>query len=145
MPGIVVGVDGSGHSQRALEWAAREAALRQVPLTVITVRQPAMGWRGIVSLPGDRPATEQLRQNVKAETDEILEQIGDRRPPEVSVEAINGTPAEALLGAADEADLLVVGSRGAGGFTRLLLGSVSTHVTHHARCAVVVIPPAGHD
>ena len=54
-------------------------------------------------------------------------------------QAVTGLPAEALLEAAADADMLVVGSRGAGGFKRLLMGSVSTQVTHHAHCPVVVI------
>jgi nucleotide-binding universal stress UspA family protein len=58
----------------------------------------------------------------------------------VTVRAATGLPAEALLEAAADADMLVVGSRGAGGFKRLLMGSVSTQVTHHAPCPVVVIP-----
>ena len=56
-------------------------------------------------------------------------------------EVVSGTPAHELLSAAKDADLIVVGSRGAGGFTRLLMGSVSTQVSHHAHCPVVVIPP----
>lgn len=144
MSGIVVGVDGSGHSQRALEWAAKEAAFRQLPLTVITVHQAIAGWRGTaVSYPGDRQASEKLTEEVKTETDKVLAQIGGPQPPEVFVHVINGMAAEELLNAAADADMLVVGSRGAGGFSRLLLGSVSTQVTHHATCPVVVIPAEG--
>ena len=75
------------------------------------------------------------------ETDDALSKLGDEtRPPTVTVRAVTGLPAEELLAAAADADMIVVGSRGAGGFKRLLLGSVSTQVTHHARCPVVVIP-----
>jgi len=71
----------------------------------------------------------------------VLEKIGsESRPSSVTVRAATGLPAEALLEAAADADLLVVGSRGAGGFKSLPMGSVSTQVTHHARCPVVVIP-----
>ena len=64
-------------------------------------------------------------------------------PRRVTVKAVTGLAAEALLQAAQDADMVVVGSRGAGGFKRLLMGSVSTQVTQHARCPVVVIPDKG--
>jgi nucleotide-binding universal stress UspA family protein len=56
------------------------------------------------------------------------------------VDAVSGSPAEELLSATQDAELLVVGSRGAGGFARLVMGSVSSQVSHHAPCPVVVIP-----
>ena len=63
-------------------------------------------------------------------------------PPDapVTVRALTGTAADELINASEDADLLVVGARGAGGFARLVLGSVSTQVTHHALCPVVVVP-----
>ena len=62
MPGIIVGIDGSGHSQRALEWAMYEAALRHVPLTVITVHEVAVGYRGsAITHPEDRALADQAR------------------------------------------------------------------------------------
>jgi nucleotide-binding universal stress UspA family protein len=144
MPGIIVGVDGSGHSQRALEWAIGEAAVRRAPLTVLTVHQEvaAAGYWGYpVPYPGDDDLLEQDRKMALEETDSALEKA-DRgsRPPSVTVRAVTGLPAEALLQAAEGADMLVVGSRGNGGFKRLLLGSVGVQVTHHAHCPVVVIP-----
>jgi nucleotide-binding universal stress UspA family protein len=142
MPGIIVGVDGSPHSRRALQWAASEAAVRHAPLTVLTVHQAVAGfWGGPVPFSGDPALTEQALKEVQRETDDVLDEIGaGSRPPSVTVRAVNGLPAEELLRASEHADLLVVGARGAGGFKRLLLGSVSTHVTHHAHCPVVVIP-----
>ncbi|HEX9039608.1 MAG TPA: universal stress protein [Trebonia sp.] len=142
MPGIIVGVDGSRHSRRALEWAVSEAATRRVPLTVLTVHQAVAGyWGGPVLYSGDPALTEQARKEVQKETDEVLgEFAAGSRPPSVTVRAVTGLPAEELLNASEDADLLVVGARGAGGFKRLLLGSVSTHVTHHAHCPVVVVP-----
>jgi len=142
MPGIVVGIDGSDHSRRALEWAVREAAVRQVPLTVLTVYRAIAGyWAGTIAYPGDPEQAEQARKAAQAETDSVLEQAGpDARPPSVTVRSVIGLPAEELIAAGEDADLLVVGSRGAGGFARLLMGSVSTQVTHHARCPVVVTP-----
>jgi nucleotide-binding universal stress UspA family protein len=144
MSGIIVGIDGSGHSRRALEWAVREAAVRQVPLTVITVHQVASSaWtgRGIMYAQDDELAT-QARKSAQEETDHVLEQTGDKHPPQVTVKAVSGLPAEQLLAAAEDADMLVIGSRGSGGFSRLLLGSVSSQVTHHATCPVAIIPGA---
>ena len=142
MPGIIVGFDGSDHSRRALEWAIREAAAWHSPLTVLTVDQAVAGyWGSPVAYPGDEDITSQAREVAQKETDSALEQIcPGSRPSSVTVHAVTGLPGEALLQAAAGADMLVVGSRGAGGFKRLLLGSVSTQVTHHARCPVVVVP-----
>lgn len=141
MSGIIVGVDGSGHSQRALEWAAREASLRHTPLTVLTVHQAVAGWTGhAVAYPQDERSAEEQRATAQAETDKILEQLDDARPRQVTVRVVTGLPAEELLRVTADAEMIVVGSRGAGGFSRLLMGSVSTQVTHHAHCPVVVIP-----
>jgi nucleotide-binding universal stress UspA family protein len=145
MSGIIVGIDGSGHSRRALEWAVREAAIRHAPLTVLAVQQAVAGyWGGAVAYPGDQELAEQAGKAAQQETDEVLEQLGaESRPPQVTVRAVTGIPAEVLLNAAADADMIVVGSRGAGGFRKLLMGSVSSQVTHHAHCPVVVIPAAG--
>jgi nucleotide-binding universal stress UspA family protein len=142
MPGIIVGVDGSGHSQQALEWAAREAALRKTSLTVLTVRQAVAGFTGVpvvYPLTGG-PTLEDFRQQAQVEADKVLEGIGDQCPAEVTVRAVDGFPADELLLAAEGAEMVVVGSRGAGGFARLVMGSVSTQVAHHAKCPVVVLP-----
>ena len=142
MPGIIVGIDGSDHSRLALEWAIREAAVRDAPLTVFTVQQAVVGyWGSPVLYPGDADLAEQGRKTAQEETDSVLEKIAPgSRPSSVIVRAATGLPAEALLEAAADADLLVVGSRGAGGFKHLPMGSVSTQVTHHSPCPVVVIP-----
>jgi len=142
VPGIIVGIDGSAHSLKALEWAITEAAIRHAPLTVLTVHQAVAGYFATpVQYPGDQDLTDQAREVAQKETDDILGKADEgSRPPSVTVRAVNGLPAEELLRASAGADMLVVGSRGAGGFARLLLGSVSTQVTHHAHCPVVVIP-----
>jgi nucleotide-binding universal stress UspA family protein len=146
MPGIIVGIDGSDQSRHALEWAVREAAVRQAPLTVLTVQQPAStGYWGAGAFPYPYPYDQDLAKQAlkmaQEETDSTLEKASPGfRPPSVTVQAITGLPAETLLHAAEGADMLVVGTRGSGGFERLLLGSVSTQVIHHASCPVVVIP-----
>lgn len=108
---------------------------------MLTVKQAAAGyWGGTVFYPGDQDLAKQAREMAQEETDRTLEKVGpESRPSSVTVQAVSGLPAEALLKAAADADLLVVGSRGAGGFKRLLMGSVSTQVTHHACCPVAVI------
>lgn len=143
MSGIIVGVDGSDHSRRALRWALNEAALRHTSLTVLTVHQVMAGfWGGAVSYPEDHVLTQHARKSAQEETDLALDQLGTQSPPpSVSVLAVIGLPAEELLQAAQDADMIVVGSRGAGGFKKLLVGSVTSQVAHHAHCPVVIIPP----
>jgi nucleotide-binding universal stress UspA family protein len=142
MPGIIVGIDGSTHSRRALDWAISEAAIRHTPLTVLIVQQAMTNfWTGPMIFPEDRELAEHASKIAQDETDDALGKLAeDARPPEVNVMAIPGFPAEAILGVAKDADMIVVGSRGEGGFKKLLLGSVATQVTHHAHCPVVVIP-----
>ena len=151
MSGVLVGVDGSDHSSKALEWGACEAALRHVPLTVLTVYQDATGYWGAaftyaseeILATGEEELARQARKEAQHQTDEVLAGLGDGlRPAAVTVLAVSGIPAEELLAETESvaADLLVVGSRGAGGFRKLLLGSVSSQVTLHARVPVVVIP-----
>ena len=139
MPGITVGVDGSDHSLRALDWALREAQIRNAPLTVITVNPAVVSHWGAVSYPEGREEQEQARQEVQAAVDKALAGLAGT-PPQITVKVTPGSPAPELLEAAQDADMVVVGSRGSGGFARLMLGSVSTQVVHHATCPVVVVP-----
>jgi len=142
MPGIIVGVDGSGHSQRALDWAIHEAAIRQAPLTVLTVHQAIVGYfGGVVATPEDLKLTEQIRAAVTAEADKVLAGLDGPHPESVTVTAVHGFPVEELVEASKEADMVVLGSRGAGGFTRMLLGSTAGQVVQHAHCPVLIIPP----
>jgi nucleotide-binding universal stress UspA family protein len=144
MPGIIVGTDGSPHSRRALEWAIREAGIRRAPLTVVTVYQAIPDYWGTITSPGVHALAEEARKTAQEEADHLLDRADACSCPlSVTVQAANGLPAEELLRAADDthADMIVVGARGAGGFKKLLLGSVSTHLAHHAHCPVVVIPP----
>src|SRR5512146_1289211 len=118
MSGIIVGVDGSGHSQRALEWAMHEAAIRHVPLTVLTVHEAIRGYlSGAAVFPDDQALTE-----------EALAGLTGPRPESVTVKAVHGFVVDELINAGKGADMLVLGSRGAGGFTRLMMGSVAGQV-----------------
>lgn len=142
MSGIIVGVDGSGHSQRALEWAMTEAAVRKVPLTVMTVHELIQGYfGGRVEFPGDHALADKTQHIVQEEVDKTLAAFGSR-PESVTVRIAAGSVVEELVNASKGADMLVVGSRGAGGFSRLMLGSVSSLIAQHATCPVVIIPSA---
>ena len=142
MSGIVVGVDGSGHSQRALERAMKEAAIRHVPLTVLTVHEAVRGYLGHMTVYADDPdRTEEARKAAQAETDEVLAGLDGPRPDSVTVTAVHGYPVEELVDAGKDADMIVLGSRGAGGFTRLMMGSVSSQVVQHAHCPILIVPP----
>jgi nucleotide-binding universal stress UspA family protein len=141
MPGIIVGIDGSAHSARALEWAIKEGALQHAAVTVITVNSvPASPWTGNPTvLAQDSGELEKLRQAAEEMTVKATSQLDGARPASVTVRAINGFPAKELIDASRDADLVVVGSRGIGGFARLVIGSVSDQVTHHAHCPVMVV------
>jgi nucleotide-binding universal stress UspA family protein len=145
MPGILVGVDGSDHSRQALTWAMREASQRHAPLTVLAVRQRAarpatqIFWN-VPTLEDDEHDPELARARVQAWVDKVASETGEP-VPEITVEVVRGDPAEELIKASQDADLLVLGSRGSGGFAKLVLGSVTSKVTHHAASPTVVIPP----
>ena len=146
MSGIVVGVDGSGHSQRALEWAMNEAGIRHLPLTVLTVHPSIVGYfGGVVTTPHDLELTEQVQAAVTAEADKVLAELNGPHPESVTVKAVHSFPVGELVNASKEADLIVLGSRGAGGFTRLMLGSTADQVARHAHCPVTIVPPEHRD
>lgn len=138
MPGIVVGLDDSGVSRDALDWAVRQAALEQAPLTVLAVREVATSAWGGRQDDDDRPAEEAARQAAQEAVTRAVAELG-ARPGSVTVRAVSGQAAPALIDASGDADLVVVGSRGEGGFASRLLGSVSSKVVSHAACPVVVV------
>jgi len=144
MPGILVGVDGSDHSRQALGWAMREAARHHLPLTVMSVRpapaRPAthIFWN-IPVLPEDSHELDQARAAVQEFVDKVANEVGET-VPDVTVTVVTGDPAEELIRASHDADMLIVGTRGTGSFSKLLLGSVSSKATHHAACPTVVVP-----
>jgi|SRR5215472_3905196 len=136
MSGIVVGVDGSSHSQAALDWALDEAKLRNAHLTALAVAPAATGLWGITSqFDTSQEQQEKVNQAAKDMVDKAAQRHGHQQ---VTVRTVSGVPADELIKASADADLLVVGPRGGGGFARLRMGSVSTQVTAHAHCPVVI-------
>ena len=148
MPGILVGVDGSDHSRRALGWAIREAAQHHVPLTVMNVtpgppRPATHVYWNMPELPEGGLSSAQAKASVQEFVDKVAHEVGETAA-DVTITVVTGDPAEELVRASRDADLLVVGSRGTGGWGRLIMGSVSSKVTHHAACPTVVVP-VGHE
>lgn len=142
MAGIVVGVDGSPHSQSALDWALDESALRHAPVIALAVAPAAASIWGITGQYDPSEETlEKVRRAAQAQVDKA---VAGRSGVEVSVRTVAGVPADELIKASDDADLVVVAARGTGGFARLAMGSVSNQVAHHAHCPTVVVP-AGAD
>jgi nucleotide-binding universal stress UspA family protein len=137
---VVVGVDGSPPSQRALMWATAEAARRGVRLDVVHA------WSTSSLIGPNQPFLDPSLFESAARTvvDRAVDSIAavDPAPPSVNPVLVEADAAAALLHAAEDAQLVVVGSRGHGGFAGLLLGSVSLHCVHHSPCSIAVIPPA---
>ena len=142
MSGITVGIDGSPNAHRALDWAVQEAAARNCGLTVLTVHPVIASWvtGRPVMVSGDRDLQEKERLAAEQATEEALKGAGPGQPASVQVRSVSGFPAEELIGASKDSDMVVLGARGGGGFHRLTLGSVSDQVVHHAACPVVVVP-----
>jgi nucleotide-binding universal stress UspA family protein len=139
MKGIVVGIDGSPGSLDALGWAAEEARARGVPLrAVFAWSYPLYAYSGYVAVPPDAPFEDAAGAAMRQAMAEARSRF-DLDGVDVSFELVKGTPAEVLIEASRGAGLVVVGRRGRGGFTGLLLGSVSGTVTAHAHCPVVVV------
>ncbi len=141
MSGIVVGIDSSSHSMTALEWAMQEAAFHRKPLTVVTVEVVvASGWGGSQVYPQDYELRDKAQKAAEEAVAAIAQKLGDAAPESVTVQALLGQPAAQLLEATKDADHLILGRRGSGGFNRLTLGSVSSQVAHHASCPVTIVP-----
>ena len=136
---IVVGVDGSDESKAALRWAADMAKALDCALDVLCVWEfPVVTtWEGTyaVTLPDYDPEAVALETAEQA----VTEVFGDQRPAELSVATKLGSPSGALIEASADATMLVVGSRGLGGFKGMLLGSVSRVCAEHAQCPVLVV------
>jgi nucleotide-binding universal stress UspA family protein len=132
---IVVGVDGSQHSRDALRWAAHFARVFGARLDAVTAWEypPAFGW-SVVPDNWD-PAGDM--QKVLQET--VADVFGDQPPAGLQMQVHEGQAAKVLIDASNGAIMVVVGSRGHGGFAGMLLGSVSENVAEHAPCPVLII------
>lgn len=135
---VVVGVDGSDGAVAALHWAVEEARLRAARLTVVH------GWEipyaGEMTYLGD--VQEACERAAIELVDHMVEAAG-LEAEQVERRVVHEAPVRAITDAAVDADLVVVGSRGRGGFTGLLLGSVSHQISHHSTRPVVVVPDTG--
>lgn len=138
---IVVGVDGSDCARAALICAAREAALRGATLRVVCAWElPAAIYAGGFAPPIDQTIMDGFCKEAETVVEESVTEAR-RAEPTVACEGqvVEGHPASVLLDESRDASLVVVGSRGRGGFASLLLGSVSQHVVQHAGCPVLVV------
>ncbi len=137
---VIVGVDGSAESVAALKWAARyQAATGGTVRAVLSWHFPAAAGPAPVGV-----APKQISDEVRASmlenlTKAITEAYGSPAPERVETKVEYGHPAQVLVDASEHADLLVVGHRGHGAFTGMLIGSVSIHCVTHAHCPVVVV------
>ncbi|GAB0102713.1 universal stress protein [Nocardia sp. JMUB6875] len=131
---VVVGVDGTPNSMPAIEIAFQEASLRKVGLTAVHA------WSDVTGYYLPSPGWDSVREQESALLDERLAGFGERYP-DVPVERtlVMDRPARALLGEAENAQLLVVGSHGRGGFTGMLLGSTANTVLHSAECPTLIV------
>lgn len=135
-PRVVVGVDGSEASHEALRWAVRHARLIGATVDAVGAYDVpgAAGWSA-PAVDADLDE-EQARKDLADEIHNVLVQA---EGVALTSHVVRGNPAEVLIGASADAELLVVGNRGRGGFARLLLGSVSLQCAQHASCPVVII------
>lgn len=137
---IVVGVDGSGPSVEALQWAIRQAELTDATIDATIAWHYPLLVGGYAWPPfGMLEETDFEGMAGKFLNESISKAIGDGDRPRITEVVREGDAAQVLIDQADGADLLVMGSRGHGGFTEALLGSVSQHCVHHSRCPVVII------
>jgi nucleotide-binding universal stress UspA family protein len=140
---VVVGVDGSEGSSAALRWAVDEARLRGATLKVVQAwHVPTVAYGGYLAVPLEG-LEDWAKETSAALEEQLAEVLGDDPGVVVVREVVEAPAAKAVVEAARGADLVVVGSRGRGGFSGLLLGSVSAHVAHHAPCPVTIVRQGG--
>ena len=136
---IVVGVDGSPGSKTALRWALAQARISGAAVQAVAAWQDPVVYDGWVPTPADGDAIAASTKTILTNT--VAEVTGTGgQPVDVRVAVAEGPAAQVLMTAAEGAELLVVGSRGRGGFAGMVLGSVSQHCVQHPPCAVAVIP-----
>jgi nucleotide-binding universal stress UspA family protein len=141
--GILVGVDGSAAALAAVRWAAHDAALRDVPLTLVhVVNAPVPGWSQVPAPAGFRQRREKrAREFIESAIKVAEESTGERGPVQIDSKVLHSATVSTLVGLSEEAEMVVVGYRGHGGvLVRSFLGSVSSGLVYHAHCPVAVIP-----
>ena len=137
---IVAGVDGSSSSVSALRWAIGQAEITGAAVDAVIAWHRPVATGGYGWAPTGMATSFNFKENAeKVLAEAISAACGPGGSVPVRTCVVEGSPARVLLDASDGAELLVVGSRGHGGFAEALLGSVSQHCVHHARCPVVVI------
>jgi nucleotide-binding universal stress UspA family protein len=139
--GVLVCVDGSAAAEAAVAWASREAVMRNVPVTLLHAVTPVVvGWP-LGQLYAHMPEwQEDNAQNVIEQARKTLTaSLGESKPPEVRTEMVYSSVVPTLIDASKQAWMIVAGSQGMGALGRLLLGSVTTGLIHHAHCPVAVI------
>jgi nucleotide-binding universal stress UspA family protein len=142
--GVVVGVDGSGLSVEATGFAFEQASQRGLDLTVLHAWDPTL-YTSAVALSALVDTWQDVEVGEELVTSEAIAGWAEKYPDvEVRTQVLPGRPADMLVDASETAVLVVVGSRGRGGFSGLLLGSVSRNVLHRAHCPVAVVRPPGH-
>jgi len=140
---IVVGVEGSGGARAALKWAIQEAKFRHATVVVVTSYSPSYVpvSPDFTYFPVDNfNVEEEVERMQKNLTQEVIAEACGEDVPIIYVRK-KGSPADTLMEIAEDADMLVVGSRGRGGFRGLLLGSVSQQIAHHGCCPIVIVRP----
>jgi nucleotide-binding universal stress UspA family protein len=146
---IVVGVDTSAGAKKALRFALEEARLRDTPLRVVhSWKYGYIGGSGLQAYPVLVGAgLNEAREAAEAQLEAMLELVVGDEFSEVQIERriVEGAPAPVLVDESRSAELLVVGSRGLGGFSGLLLGSVSQQCAQHAACPVVIVRADSHE
>ncbi|MUH50712.1 MAG: universal stress protein [Actinobacteria bacterium] len=138
---IVVGIDGSEGSAHALKWAVDEAKLRSAALQIVYSWQyPLYVTSEPIYIPP--PDKEVIMQSANSTAERMIADAGVAAAGvPYTVETPQGRPGPEMVRLAADAELLVVGSRGAGSVRELLLGSVSNYCAHHATCPVVLVRP----
>ena len=144
-PRVVVGIDGSTESRAALRFALEDAARRGQDLQVVSVLLPPQYWPEAYGVAGP-PTIVARKGDLRAAAHRLLDEVVAERPDlaavRVELHELEGQPAAVLIDQSRDADVLVIGHRGLGGFASALLGSVGLQCVLHARCPLVVVRPA---